>query len=309
MFSAIGQLILSFLAIFQVDSSQLALINPSIPASVPQEQVKTLPPLPRISIPDSVTAKSILVSDINRKESLAEWNADASLPIASLSKIMTGFVALKYANPETEFLISKESIGTSEAAGDFEPGEHLRLEDLITAMMMYSSNDAAMIIAENVGGMISGETYEEKISRFVEVMNENAWELNMGQTIFKNPTGLDLGPGEPSNYSSARDLERLVVAVRDKSNIIWDLSRSSEKNIYSSENKLHRLININELLGKIPHALGGKTGSTDSSGESVLVLYEYPLGQPEVLILLGAESGRRFIEGGELLKQIMPVLP
>ncbi len=306
MINGLGQFMLSLLAFFQIETSQFALSNPAPfpPPPRVQEQVS----LPGILIPETLTAKAIIVANLDRGESLAEKNLDMLLPIASLSKIMTSFVAEKYLEPETKLTVSRDAVTTPGAAGDFEFGEQFQFEDLLTAMMMYSSNDAAMVVAEHVGEILGGAAYEEKISRFVSAMNENAKVLGMDHTIFQNPTGLDVRPSEPSNYSTARDLQRLVVEVRNNGNHAWELSRNAEKNIRSSAGKIHHLININELLDKVPHALGGKTGSTDAAGESVIVLYEYPLGKPGVLILLGAQTGQRFKEGEELLKQIMPLI-
>ena len=91
--------------------------------------------------------------------------------------------------------------------------------------------------------------------------------------------------------------------------MLWEMSRDKERLIYSDAQKRHALINVNTLVDRIPYLIGTKTGSTDTARDSVIVVYEYPIGEPHALILLGAAPGERFVEAARLLNRISRVLP
>jgi D-alanyl-D-alanine carboxypeptidase (penicillin-binding protein 5/6) len=248
----------------------------------------------------------MLVFDMDQGTQAISYNADTPLPIASVSKIMTGYLALKNFPPDKDVSVSAEAIETEGLMGNFAVGERFTIKDLLRAAMMSSSNDSAMALAEAVGEKLGGQSYEQKISLFVEEMNKQAQAFGMTRTVFKNPTGLDEGY-TASNYSSADDLGRLIRATRSTP-ILWEVTREDKAVIYSLTGSAHKLENLNLLASHIPLFLGGKTGSTDAAGESLVLLFEYPLGDPHALVLLGAGLGRRFVEAEELLRQIMPVL-
>ncbi|MBI2052823.1 MAG: D-alanyl-D-alanine carboxypeptidase [Candidatus Ryanbacteria bacterium] len=269
------------------------------------EKQKSAPP--STTIPDNLSARSILLFDLADERPIAGQNEGDIIPIASLSKIMTGYIALKLMNAEEKIEFSEGAVKTSGTSGNFRKGEIFSLRDLLFAAMMYSSNDAASAMAEKIGEYLGGRDFEEKIALAVERMNTEAKGLGMEHTTFVNPTGLDFDINIASNYSSAKDLMKLIFATK-QTPLLWDASRPKEKTIYSSDGQAHRLININQTLARLSHALGGKTGSTDSAQESIVLLYEFPLGHPKGLILLGTGQGRRFQEAENILGGLMPML-
>jgi len=261
-----------------------------------------------IILNDSFSAQSILVFDIKSGERVVDIDSDDVFGIASLSKIMTGYLALEYLSPDDAIEISPEAHTTAGAVGGFRAGELFSLKDLLRAMMMSSSNDAAMAVAEAVGKKLGGATSDDRMEIFVRLMNEKARALHMDNTVFQNPTGLDLPSGIPSNYSSASDLARLIFASQETP-LLWEVSRENDRIIYSYQDDSHRLINLNEVMGRIPYFIGGKTGTTDASGESLVLLYESPLGTRKAFILLNASHGRRFLEASSLLARVTTMLP
>lgn len=275
-------------------------VSPAAPEVVYQEQA--------VDLDSSYSARSVLIFDLTTQNRIAEFHSGDVEPIASLSKIMVGFVALKRLDPGERITLSTEAVETEGEIGVFEAGEVFTFRDLLGAMMIASSNDAAMAIAEAIGERLGGKTFPERISLFVRLMNDEAMALGMEHTLFQNPTGLDRTPNKASNFSTALDLEKLIEAS-SKTPLLWEMSRDTEKNIYSTANRLHSLSNINILAGRIPYFIGAKTGFTDIAGESLVILYEYPFGKPTGLILLGADPGRRFIEAASLLNQVARVLP
>lgn len=262
---------------------------------------------PQLIVDSSFTARSIVMFDERTGDMLLNHHGSDSRPIASLSKIMTGYIALKELDPQATIYISPEAESTFGSVGGFKAGESFALRDAFFAMMMMSSNDVAMAIAETVGKKLGGKTFDERIKLFVERMNQEAKYLGMTNTHFKNPTGLDLDSGNASNYSTAQDLSRLIAATESNS-FLWEASREMDRTIVSKEGTSHHVFNLNNIASEIPHFVGSKTGTTDASGESLVILYEYPLGEHLGLVLLGADPGRRFPEAQALLLKAADVL-
>jgi D-alanyl-D-alanine carboxypeptidase len=78
-----------------------------------------------------------------------------------------------------------------------------------------------------------------------------------------------------------------------KNRMIWELSRNATVEVTSFEGSIHAATNTNELASSIPHFIGSKTGTTESAGESIVLLFEFPLGRPLLLVLLGSPIGNR----------------
>jgi len=257
---------------------------------------------------DSFTAQSVLVFDVKTGERKIDVGSKTVLPIASLTKIMTGLVALGFLNPDEQIVLSKEAAATDGDVGHLRQGELFLVKDLFRAMMMSSSNDAATALAQVAGERMGSGTFDENITHFVEAMNRKAGELGMRDTRFENPTGLDDISEKPSNYSSANDLATLIQYTQQVP-LLWELSRDAQRDVYSDRGREYFLFNLNEILGLIPHVVGSKTGSTPLAGDSLIFIFENPLGHKQATILLGAEHGKRFEEAGRILQTVLSVLP
>lgn len=288
----------------------LAIFGIAIPAYTPAvKQNESEYQAPAITALDSTfTAQSVLAFDVANGRRIVDVDSSRVLPIASITKIMTDLIALEHILPEEQVVLSKEAVSTDGDVAHLRAYELFLAKDLLRAMMMSSSNDAAMALAEETGERMGGKIFEDKISLFVEAMNRKARELGMRDTRFENPTGLDNSDGIPSNYSTALDLERLVAAARNEP-ILWELSRDTAYTIYSDRGREYFLFNLNEIAGDIPNLIGSKTGSTPNARDSLVFLFEYPLGKPRAVILLGAERGRRFEEAKRILEMTLGVLP
>lgn len=238
-------------------------------------------------------------------------------PLASVSKVMTAYLTLRELGPDYLVTVSNEAIATEGIAGDLQEGERLTVKDLITMAMTYSSNDAAMALAEALGRAQGAASYEEAIARTVGLMNEEARRLGMHSTFFQNPTGLDIGgatpdmfsmmesaqaPIGPSNVSTAQDLALLLEATLAQP-LLWDLARDPAPRVISANGIAHELINLNPFRA-FPHYVGGKTGTTNFAGENMVMLFERPLGKLHALILFGAPPGQRETEAQRILDWI-----
>lgn len=199
-------------------------------------------------------AKSMVVIEADSKRVLNDKNKDERLAMASTTKIMTALVTCKNVKDFDEVVaINDNAVGIEGTSMYLKKGEKLTVKELLYGLMLPSGNDAAMALAYYVGGS------EE---RFVEMMNEQAKELNLQNTHFANPHGLDAD----GHYTSAYDLA-IITAEALKNDTFKEIV--STKNIRvtgSKENEPRFLSNKNKLLKTLEGCTGVKTGFTDNAG-------------------------------------------
>ena len=130
----------------------------------------------------STSASSAILVDVDSEQVLYEQNADARMLIASTTKILTALVAIEEGNLSDTVTVSREAAYTEGSSMYLKEGETLTLETLLYGLLLCSGNDAAVAIADHVGGSQEG---------FVRLMNEKARELGMEDSSFANPNGLD----------------------------------------------------------------------------------------------------------------------
>lgn len=175
--------------------------------------------------------------------------------IASITKIMTALLAIESGKMKENVSISNEAVRVEGSAIYLKPGQKVSLEDLVYGLMLRSGNDAAQVIAENVGGSIEG---------FVYLMNEKAKEIGMKDTHFSNPHGLD---GDGTHYSSAYDmavLTRYAMGNETFRKIFGTKTYQSKAWDYPWKNK-HKLV-----TSYYEFATGGKTGFTKKAGRTLV---------------------------------------
>ncbi|MED4127129.1 MULTISPECIES: D-alanyl-D-alanine carboxypeptidase family protein [Shouchella] len=175
-------------------------------------------------------------------------NEHQPLKIASITKIMTAILAIESGKLDETVLVSKHAEGTEGSSLYLVSGEKMKLEDLVYGLMMRSGNDAAIAIAEHVGGSVDG---------FVYLMNEKAKEIGMSNTLFRNPHGLDT---HDDHLSSAYDMA--ILTQYAMTNETFQTISSTKK--YRSQGENVRVFhNKNRLLTeKYDYSTGGKTGYT-----------------------------------------------
>lgn len=257
-----------------------------------------LGPLRNSEIPDpEVQTKAVLIQDLDTGKILYAKQENEKLPIASITKLMTAQIILDRVNLDDVVIMSKNAINTYGGQAFF-IGEKISARNLTHAMLMASSNDAAVALAEH-----TSRTWEE----FVALMNERARALRLATTHFANPTGLD----DTENYSSAADMA-IIAKESLKYPLMWEIMRIQNQVIKSSDGlHEHTLHNSNKLLGKLPNITGGKTGYTDSALETFVFVagppreIEKPEDNHQVLyVLLGTPIGLRFQETEKLTRWV-----
>jgi len=210
-----------------------------------------------IQEPEILAESAIVVNYGQRQAVLFEKNSDVVLPIASLSKLMTAIVVLENFSLEEIIEISKESVLTMGDKGSLIRGEELTVKDLLYIMLIESSNDAAMALANDAFDYDS----------FLELMNLKAQELDMNSTSFLDPIGLN-----SKNKSTVLDLAELAdYSLRFP--VLWEILKTPQTTVYSVDNAfVHELINTNTLLDKFSFLLGGKTGYTGDANGCMLTV-------------------------------------
>ena len=218
-----------------------------------------------------------LVKPLGDSYSLFEHNVFKQWPLASITKLMTAIVALENINPNQPIAITKDAIAAEGTMGNFAPGEFFALEDLVKAMIVTSSNDAAEAIAEFYGR-----------ENFVKAMNAKAAQLSMFDSNFVEPAGLAL-----SNQSTVFDIEKLVSYIYNRYPQISLFSRLKEVAItdFNTGIKKH-LANINIFAGN-PNFIGGKTGYTDEANGNLVSLFSSSRendSRPILIVVFGADN-------------------
>jgi len=246
-------------------------------------------------------AESAAVFDPLTSSFLLEKNSDTPLGIASLTKIMTAFVALERSGDDDIVPISGQAVATEGATGNLRAGEHFKMRELLKIMLMESSNDAAVAVAEYVGRKNGGESFEESQRMFVTLMNQEAESIGMDKTIFLNPIGLDTGGQKISNTSTARNLSKLALRALSYPEL-WEMTALPYDSVTSGEGIRHPLKNSNALASEIPEFIGGKTGFTDHAGGALIVVAEAPIGKLKIFIVLNSTYAGRFADMQALLE-------
>ena len=228
-------------------------------------------------------AKAAVAIDAKTNTILHYQNAKKRRAIASLTKVMTAILVVEnIKNLKNEIVTVDEDAvyedGTKIGCpnGGFCPstrlqvGEKISAWNLFQAMIMNSTNDAAVALAKHVAGS------EEQ---FAKMMNEKARALGLEDTNFCNPSGLDEESNPGGCYSSAYDLAR-IAAYSLRYDIIWDTMKVPTAEIFSADGKIkHQIGNTDRLLEQMPNCLGGKTGFTYEAGKCLMSAATDPSGQ------------------------------
>lgn len=222
----------------------------------------------------AVSAPSAILVEASTGDVLYARDAEERRAIASTTKLMTALLTLERARKAELVPASSYVASPLESRLGLRPGERLSVADLLRGLMLESANDAAVTLAEHVGGTRAA---------FVRLMNRRARQLGLTRTHFANPIGLDA----PGNHASAHDLARLAVVLRGRPFIrrLADRTRA----VLRTGARPRVVRNRNTLLSRDPHVDGLKTGHTSQAGY-VLVGTRTRRGVTLVAVVLGTAS-------------------
>lgn len=232
----------------------------------------------------NTTAKHALLMDAETGTVLFEKDADVSMPPASMSKLMTIYVLFeniknKKVSLEDEFVVSenawrKGGVSSGSSTMFLNPGEKVKVQDLIKGIIIQSGNDACIVVAENLAGS------EEA---FAHIMQEKANEIGLKNSTFKNSTGLP----DPEHKMSSKDLAKLAYVLIKEFPEYYPIF-SEETFTYNGITQRNR----NPLLGKVLGADGLKTGHTKEAGFGLTASVKTVDGRRLILVLNGLKSMR-----------------
>ena len=222
----------------------------------------------------SINSKRFVIYDRISKTII--WGKDEKIrsAMASTTKIMTATIVIENANLNDEVTISSKAGGTGGSRLGLKSGDKITVYDLLYGLMLRSGNDAAVALAEHVGG---------SVEKFAEIMNKKAEELKLTNTHFVTPHGLD----NSEHYTTAYELAKLTdYALQNEkfANIVGTKTTT----IYIN-NQARQITNTNELLGVLNGVVGVKTGFTNNAGRCLVT--ETKRNDMDIItVVLGADT-------------------
>lgn len=237
------------------------------------------------TIEPNISAKAAVVMDNDSKVILFSKNPNLLFSMASTTKIMTALVAMNHYKLDDILTIQTTGIGGIRLG--FMSGEKIFFKDLLFALLLPSSNDAALALAQNYKG---GEL------AFVKKMNEYAKFLHLNNTSFADPAGL----GDDLDHTTALELATLAsIALKNK--LFAEIVSTKHKIITDADGLFsYSIFNLNKLLG-IDGINGVKTGFTDEAGQ-VLVTSKNQNGHTLIAVVMNSEN--RFTDTKLLLDYV-----
>ena len=199
----------------------------------------------------STSATAAILMDVDSGRILYQQNADKRMLIASTTKILTALVAIEEGDLSSVVTVSRQAAYTEGSSMYLKEGEQLTLETLLYGLLLCSGNDAAVAIADHVGGSQAG---------FAAMMNEKAKSLGMENSSFANPNGLD----DEKHYSTARDMAILACAAVENETLV----RIASTRTVSIGGRT--MTNHNKLLSYMDGCIGLKTGYTKAAGRTLV---------------------------------------
>ena len=254
--------------------SQAATVAPVFPFAAPSA---TMP------LPPELAARAFVLQDLSSQQTLAARNADQPVEPASLTKLMTAYLAFQAVQSGKLTLLQEVPVSerawrtgiTGTSRSFLAANSRVKVEDLLKGMIVQSGNDASVALAEAVGGTVEN---------FVAMMNRQAQAFGLKATTFKNPEGQTA----PGHRSTARELS--VIAVRLATDFPQALPYYGSKEfIFGGVRQPNR----NLLLWRDPTVDGLKTSYTDASGYCLIAtaLRATPAGPRRLLsVVIGATS-------------------
>lgn len=249
------------------------------------------------TIPDAfagiaVDAKAAIVYDLVTGETLYAKNADAQLPLASLTKLLTVYAAVTELPPNTSITISAAATHV-DSPRVFNEGQIFALTDLARLTLTASLNDGAAAIA-------SATAARQNTSENTMLANA-ASALGLSQTYAVNGSGLDVNTAISGGYGSARDLALLAGALTARAPTIAAATTEHSAEAVSEGGTLFKVKNTDPIVATIPGLLLSKTGYTDLAGGNLTLVFDAGINHPIAVVVLGSSKNARFTDSTALI--------
>ena len=249
------------------------------------------------AVPDAfaqipVEAKAAIVYDLATGTALYEKNADAQLPLASLTKLLTVYAALSSLSENASITVSERATSL-EGPRAFSEGQAFTLGDIARLTLTASLNDGAAAIAEAAAarqGISENALFAGAVSA-----------LGLSQTYAVNGSGLDVNTEISGGYGSARDLARLAGALVELAPDIAAATARPSTHAVSEGGTSFEVQNTDPMVETLSRLLLSKTGYTDLAGGNLALVFDAGIRHPIAVVVLGSSQKARFTDGAALV--------
>lgn len=234
--------------------------------------------------------------DLKNLDTLYAKNVNVQVNPASLTKVMTALVAIKYGSPD-QMLTASENVLITEPGAQLcglKPGDKMTLDQALRILLIFSANDVAIMIAEGITGSLNGGN--GSVEEFVVLMNEEAAEIGATNCNFTNPNGLT----EEGHYVTTYDLYLIFQEALKYDLFNEIIQMTSYSTVYIGKNGEEKSLEVNNTNGYLRGAyempanvnvIGGKTGTTNAAGHCLMLLSKSSDGTPYISIIMKDTSG------------------
>ncbi len=242
--------------------------------------------------------------DLNRKETLYAVNVNAQVQPASLTKVMTAYVALKYGSLD-QVLVAGSDVYVDESGAqkiNLKEGDRMTLDQALRILLIYSANDVANLIASGISGSITD---------FVALMNTEAQRIGATNSHFMNPHGLTA----EEHYVSAYDMYLIFNAAMEYEVFNEIINMTEYTTSFLDSNGTSKEVTISNtnayLRGDKPQptgvtVIGGKTGTTQAAGHCLILLARDTSGNPYIAVIMrDLDSAALYTDMSSLLNEIV----
>lgn len=245
----------------------------------------------------SIDAKSAIVVDLKTGKTLYEKNADAQLPLASITKVAMALAVSEVLLPNQVMTIPYDTAYAGSPPTRLKKGEQWKERDVMNFTLIASSNEGAQILADAADAPLRAK-YPNAPGSDATLwrMNELVKGLGLTHTYFLNVNGLDISTTQSGAYGTARELATLFAYAASSSPSVFAGTAEDGIHLVSEDGASATPHNTNEALGEIPGLIMGKTGYTDLAGGNLGVVFDVGLAHPVVAIVLGSSYDGRFVD-------------
>ena len=227
--------------------------------------------------------------DLRDLNTIYAKNANVQVNPASLTKVMTALIAIKYGSPD-QMLTASENVLITEPGAQLcgvQPGDQMTLDQALRILLIFSANDVAIMIAEGVS---------DSVEEFVALMNEEAVALGATNCNFTNPNGLT----EENHYVTTYDLYLIFQEALKYDLFTEIIQMPSYSTVYTDRNGAEKSLEVNNTNMYLKGAyemptnvtvIGGKTGTTNAAGHCLLLLSKGSDGTSYISIIMKDTSG------------------
>ena len=238
---------------------------------------------------DLSEAGAVALFDLKNLNTLYAKNINLQINPASLTKVMTALVAIKYGSAD-QMLTASENVIITESGAQLcgiKPGDRMTMDQALRILLIYSANDVAVMIAEGISG---------SVEEFVALMNAEAAEIGATNCNFTNPNGLT----DEEHYVTTYDLYLIFQEALKYELFNEIIQMTSYNTVYTDANGNEKSLEVNTtnlyLRGtyEMPqniNVIGGKTGTTNAAGHCLMLYSKSSDGTPYISIIMKETSG------------------